>query len=70
MLIMIMTTMMMMMMMMMIRYEDQYKENKERGARIAGVIIVLLTFFSTIWLFMRLMLIWVSQLIEAGNFSS
>ena len=46
MLIMIMTTMMMMMMMMMIRYEDQYKEDKERGARIAGVIIVLLTFFS------------------------
>ena len=45
MLIMIMTTMMMMMMMM-IRYEDQYKEDKERGARIAGVIIVLLTFFS------------------------
>ena len=49
MLIMIMTTMMMMMMM--IRYEDQYKEDKERGARIAGVIIVLLTFFSTIWLY-------------------
>ena len=47
MLIMIMTTMMMMMMMMMmmIRYKDQYKEDKERGTRIAGVIIVLLTFF-------------------------
>ena len=65
--------------MMMIRYEDQYKEDKERGARIAGVIIVLLTFFFynlallPLWLEFgeRLMLIWVrSQLREAGNFSS
>lgn len=64
-------------------YDDEkawgpVQEDEERGARIAGVIIVLLTLFFynvallPLWLEFgeRLMLIWVSQLREAGNISS